>query len=35
MPFYKIEEMEFEIFAFPVKLYKVEGAPARVVARIP
>ncbi len=29
------DEIEFEIFAFPVKLYKIEGAPARVVARIP
>ena len=29
------DEVECEIFAFPVKLYKIEGAPARVVARIP
>ncbi len=28
------EETEFEMFAFPMKLYKIEGAPARVVARV-
>ena len=28
------EETEFEMFAFPVKLYRIEGAPARVVARL-
>ncbi len=28
------EESEFEMFAFPVKLYRIEGAPARVVARL-
>ena len=28
------EETEFEMFAFPLKLYKIEGAPARVVARV-
>ena len=28
------EETEFEMFAFPMKLYRIEGAPARVVARI-
>ena len=27
-------ETEFEMFAFPMKLYRVEGAPARVVARV-
>lgn len=28
------EETEFEMFAFPMKLYRIEGAPARVVARV-
>ncbi len=28
------EETEFEMFAFPLKLYRIEGAPARVVARL-
>ncbi len=28
------EDTEFEIFAFPVKCYRLEGAPARVVARV-
>jgi len=28
------DETEFEMFAFPLKLYKIEGAPARVVARV-
>lgn len=28
------EESEFEMFAFPMKLYRIEGAPARVVARL-
>ncbi len=28
------EETEFEMFAFPMKLYRIEGAPARVVARL-
>ena len=28
------EEEEFEMFAFPLKLYQIEGAPARVVARV-
>ena len=28
------DETEFEMFAFPMKLYKIEGAPARVVARV-
>ena len=29
------DEAEFEMFAFPLKLYGIEGAPARVVARLP
>ncbi|MDA0999054.1 MAG: cyclase family protein [bacterium] len=29
------DETEFEIFAFPMKLHEIEGAPARVVARLP
>ena len=28
------EEIEFEMFAFPLKLHKIEGAPARVVGRV-
>ena len=28
------EEAEFEMFAFPIKCYKLEGAPVRVVARV-
>ena len=28
------DETEFEMFAFPMKLYQIEGAPARVVARV-
>ncbi len=28
------DETEFEMFAFPMKLYKIEGAPTRVVARL-